>query len=111
MSFTPLQVHFDEASGHLALGELPEAAALYRKCTVIDPKDFDSWHALSMTLLKTKDLQGALGASLQATTLKPNDLLAWTALSQIYVQLGNIPEAEAAKANSRILSLGGKVSR
>ena len=104
-----IQEIFDEASGHLALGELDKAAALYRQCTETDPDDFDSWHALSMTLLKTGDLKGALGASLQATSLQPNDLLAWTALSQIYVRLGDIPNAEAAKANSRILSLGGKV--
>jgi hypothetical protein len=29
----------------------------------------------------------------------------------MYVRDGNIPEAEAAKANARILSLGGKVVR
>ena len=46
-----------------------------------------------------------------ATDLKPNDLLAWTSLSQIYVKLGNIAEAEAAKGNARILSLGGRIVR
>ena len=44
-------------------------------------------------------------------TLRPNDLLAWTSLSQMYVRDGNIPEAEAAKSNAMILSLGGKVDR
>jgi tetratricopeptide (TPR) repeat protein len=106
-----LQEIFDDASGHLAIGELEEATALYRKCVEIDPAHFDSWHALSMVLLKTDHLKEALGASLQATSLEPNDLLAWTALSQIYVRLQDIPNAEAAKANSRILSLGGKVVR
>ena len=105
----PLQELFDEASGHLALGELHEAALLYRQCVELDPEHFDSWHALSMALLKTDDLKGALGASLQATSLSPNDLLAWTALSQIYVRMGDIPNAEQAKANSRILSLGGRL--
>lgn len=106
-----IQEIYDEASGHLALGELDEAAALYRKCVELDPTHFDSWHALSMALLKTGHLKEALGASLQATSLQPNDLLVWTALSQIYVRLADIPNAEAAKANSRILSLGGKVVR
>ena len=106
-----IQDIFDEASGHLALGELDEAAALYRRCVEIEPNHFDSWHALSMSLLKTDKLKEALGASLQATSLQPNDLLAWTALSQIYVRLGDIPNAESAKANSRILSLGGTVVR
>jgi tetratricopeptide (TPR) repeat protein len=106
-----LQEIFDDASGQLAIGELDEAIVLYRKCVELDPTHFDSWHALSMVLLKTDHLKEALGASLQATSLQPNDLLAWTALSQIYVRLGDIPNAEAAKQNSTILSIGGKVSR
>ncbi len=104
-----IQEIYDVASGHLALGELDEAAALYHKCVELDPTHFDSWHALSMALMKTGYLKEALGASLQATSLQPNDLLAWTALSQIYVRLGDIPNAESAKSNSRILSLGGRV--
>jgi predicted Zn-dependent protease len=111
MSNDDLQSIFDDANGHLALGELSEAATLFRKCVELDPTHFDSWHALSMALLKTDQLKEALGASLQATSLQPNDLLAWTALSQIYVRLGDIPNAESAKANSRILSLGGKIVR
>lgn len=106
-----IQSLFDDASGHLALGELEQATVLYRQCVELDPDYFDAWHALSMVLLKTDHLKEALGASLQATTLQPNDLLAWTALSQIYVRLGDIPNAEAAKANSRILSMGGKIVR
>lgn len=102
---------FDDANGHLALGELEEAIALYRSCVALDPDFFDGWHALGLTLLKTDQVKEAIGCGLQATTLRPNDLLAWTALSQMYVRDGNIPEAEAAKANARILSLGGKVVR
>lgn len=102
---------FDEANGCLALGELEEAAALYRRCVELDPGFFDGWHALGMALLKLGQVKEAIGCGLQAVTLKPNDLLAWTSLSQMYVRDGNIPEAESAKANARILSLGGKVDR
>jgi len=102
---------FDDANGHLALGELDEAVALYRRCVALDPAFFDGWHALGLALLKTGEVKEAIGCGLQAVTLQPNDLLAWTALSQMYVRDGNIPEAEAAKANARILSLGGKVAR
>ena len=102
---------FDEANGHLALGEIDEAIAGYRQCVALDPIFFDAWHALGMTLLKSGETKEAIGCGLQAVTLKPNDLLAWTALSQMYVRDGNIPEAEAAKGNARILSLGGKVVR
>jgi tetratricopeptide (TPR) repeat protein len=106
-----LQELFDEANGHLALGELDEAIALYRRCVELDPAFFDGWHALGMALLKTGGIKEAIGCGLQAVTLKPNDLLAWTSLSQMYVRDGNIPEAEAAKGNARILSLGGKIVR
>jgi predicted Zn-dependent protease len=104
-----IQDLFDDANGHLALGELDEAVVLYRKCVEQDPAFFDGWHALGMALLKTGNVKEAIGCGLQAVTLKPNDLLAWTSLSQMYVRDGNIPEAEAAKGNARILSLGGRV--
>lgn len=106
-----VQEIFDEANGHLALGEMDEAIALYRQCVKSDPGFFDGWHALGMALMKTDQLKEAIGCGLQAVTLQPNDLLAWTALSQMHVKDGNIAEAEAAKGNARILSLGGKVMR
>lgn len=100
---------FDEANGHLALGELEEAVALYRRCVELDSQHFDGWHALGMALLKIGEVKEAIGAGLMATTLRPNDLLAWTGLSQMYVRAGMIAEAEDAKGKARILSLGGKV--
>lgn len=100
---------FDEANGHLAIGELEEAIILYRKCVELDPQFFDGWHALGMALLKTGEVKEAIGAGLMATTLRPNDLLAWTGLSQMYVRASMIAEAEDAKGKARILSLGGKV--
>lgn len=106
-----LEALLDEASGHVAVGELDEAVALYRRCVALDPQCFDAWHSLGMALMKTGQLKEAIGAGLMATTLRPNDLLAWTALSQMYVKGGQIAEAEDAKGKARILSLGGKVVR
>ena len=102
---------FDEANGDLAVGDLEGAVAKYRDCVARDPDFFDGWHALGMALMKTGKLKEAIGAGLMATNLSPNDLLAWTSLSQMYVQDGQIAEAESAKANARILSLGGKIVR
>lgn len=102
---------FDDANGHLALGELEKATELFRRSVELDPGFFDGWHALGMCLLKLDKVSEAIGCGLQATTLRPNDLLAWTALSQMYVRDGRIADAESAKANARILSLGGKVVR
>ena len=84
---------------------------IYRQCVALDPQFFDGWHALGMALLKVGQVKEAIGCGLQSTTLKPNDLLAWTSLSQMYVRDGQIAEAEFAKGNARILSLGGKVVR
>ena len=100
---------FDDANGHLAVGEIEEAVVLYRRCVAADPNFFDGWHALGMALLKTDQVKEAIGAGMMATSLKPKDLLAWTSLSQMYVRNGQIAEAEDAKGKARILSLGGKV--
>lgn len=100
---------FDEANGDLAVGDLEAAIGKYRCCVEGSPDFFDGWQALGMALLKNGETKEAIGAGLMATTLKPNDLLAWTGLSQMFVNAGQIPEAENAKANARILSLGGKI--
>ena len=107
----PLEDLFDEANGHLAVGEIEEAVVIYRQCVERDANFFDGWHALGMALLKTEQVKEAIGAGMMATTLKPNDLLAWTSLSQMYVRNGQIAEAEDAKGKARILSLGGRVVR
>ena len=102
---------FDRGNSHLALGELIEAEAAYRTPVALDDNFFDGWQALAMTLLKLEKVKEAIGCGIKATLLEPNDLLAWTALSQMYVRDGQIAEAEAAKGNARILSMGGKVTR
>jgi tetratricopeptide (TPR) repeat protein len=100
---------FDEAGGDIAVGDLEAAIGKLREAVGIDPAYFDGWHALGMALFKAGRTREGIGAALMAATLDPNDLLNWTALSQMYVREGLIQEAEEAKGNARILSLGGKV--
>lgn len=100
---------FDDASGDLAVGDIPAAIEKYRACVELDAQFFDGWHALGMALMKGGDLKEAIGAGLMATQLEPNDLLAWTSLSQMYMRDGQIKEAEAAKSNAAVLGLGGKI--
>ena len=85
-AYEDIQDLFDDANGHLAVGEFDEAIPLYRRCVAIDPTFFDGWHALGMALLKTGHVKEAIGCGLQSVTLQPNDLLAWTSLSQMYVR-------------------------
>lgn len=100
---------YDEGNGAFATGQFDEAVSAFRRCVESDSAFFDGWHALGMALLKTGQVKEAIGCGLQATTLRPNDLLAWTSLSQMYVQDGQIAQAEDAKGRARILSLGGKI--
>lgn len=104
-----IQAILDDASGDIAVGDPAAAAVKYRQAAELDPQCFEAWHSLGMALMRAGELKAALGPALMATDLRPNDLLAWTALSQLHVKMGNIAEAEAAKANARILSLGGRV--
>lgn len=106
-----LQDLLDDASGALAVGDLEAAARCFQEAATLDASCFDAWHGLGMVLMRGGDMTRALGAALMATDLRPNDLLAWTSLSQIHVKMGNIAEAEAAKGNARILSLGGRLVR
>ena len=100
---------YDEGNGYFATGEIELAVKSYRRSVELNPDFFDGWHALGMSLLKKGEVKEAIGCGLQATTLCPNDLLAWTSLSQMYVQDGQIVQAEDAKGRARILSLGGKI--
>ena len=102
---------FQRGHTHLALGELEEAEVAYREAVEQDDEFFDGWQALGMTLLKLEKVKEAIGCGIKATLLEPDDLLAWTGLSQMYVRDGQIAEAEHAKGNARVLSLGGKVTK
>ena len=100
---------FDEANGSLAIGELEQAAELYRKTTEMDSTFFDGWHALGMVLMKLERYPESIAVMQKLIELRPNDMMAYTSLSIAYVRNGQIPEAEAMNAKVRILSWGGKV--
>jgi Flp pilus assembly protein TadD len=100
---------FDDASGDIAIGDLPAAIEKYRICVQRDPQFFEAWHALGMALMKNNEIDAAIDAGLQATRLRPNDQLAWSSLSLFYVRANRIKEAEAAGTKARILSWGAKL--
>ena len=102
---------FDDANGHLAVGELEDAVEKYRRCVELDSQFFDGWHALGMALMKLGRYPEAITAGLRATELRPNDQIAWTSLSLFYNRAGDIKQAEAAGTKAKILSWGGKIAR
>jgi tetratricopeptide (TPR) repeat protein len=111
MSEGDLESLLDDASGHLAVGELDEAFTCYDQCTRLNPNHFESWHAKGMTLMKLGRFEEAIEAGLKTVDLNPNEQLAWSSLSLFYVRAGKIQEAEAAGAKARILSWGGKLRK
>ena len=64
-----VQELLDNASGAVAVGELEEAAGLFRQATELDPSCFDAWHGLGMVLMRSGDLKTALesGAKMAET--------------------------------------------
>ncbi len=100
---------FDDANGDLAMGELEAAVEKYRSCVHQAPEFFDGWHALALALVKLDRAEEALDAGKRAIAINPNDQLVWTAMSQIHVKLGQIKEAEDAKAKARIAGWGGRI--
>jgi tetratricopeptide (TPR) repeat protein len=99
----------DAGDACLAVGELEEAVAQYRRAVEIRPDYWDGWHALTMALVKLNRLEEAIQAGLQATRLDPDNLFGWTSLSLAYVRNHQIAEAEAASAKAKVLSWGGKI--
>lgn len=100
---------FDDAHGHLALGELVEAVEKYRRCVELDPLFFDGWHAVGMVSMKLGRFEEAIAAGEKSVELSPNDQIAWTSLSLFYSHAGEIAKAEKANVRARIISWGGKV--
>jgi tetratricopeptide (TPR) repeat protein len=98
----------DEGNTELAMGELENAAALYRRSVEEDPSFFDGWQALMMSLVKLGRNEEAIQAGQRAIEILPNDQMAYASLSIAYARNNQIPEAEAMGAKARIISWGGK---
>lgn len=101
---------YDDATGDIAIGDLPAAIKKFRRCVELQPDFFDGWHALGMALMKNGQIPEAIQAGLRCVQLRPNDQLAWSSLSLFYVRNGQIKEAESAGTKARILSWGAKIA-
>lgn len=102
---------YDAGNSALAIGELAQAEAEFRKATLADARFYDAWHALGMVLYKQNRYPEAIEAGLKAVEIEPNDSMGWTSLSIAYMKNGQIPEAEAASAKVKVISWGGKVDQ
>jgi len=99
----------EEGTSAIAMGELDQAVAHFKKATELDPKHFEAWHSLGMALMKSQKYSEAVEAGKRAVELDPNDQFARVSLSMYFQRNGQIPEAEAEATKAKILSWGGKL--
>ena len=99
----------DDGHGAIAIGDLDEAVASFRKVVAEYPDSFDGWHALGMALYKLDRYEEAITAGLRAAEIDPNNQFAWSSLSLAYNANKQKELAEAAGAKARIISWGGKI--
>jgi tetratricopeptide (TPR) repeat protein len=99
----------DDGNTALAIGELEDAAKYFRQVVEQDPQFQDGWHALGMALYKLDRYEEAIEAGLHAARIDPNNQFVWSSLSLAYNANKQKVEAEAAGANARIISWGGKI--
>lgn len=108
---TPSEEKMEAAHMALALGEMGQAAALYRTASELDPANPEAWQALGMALVKLGELEEAITSLEKLVALKPRDQLAYTSLSLAYGRAGKIQEAEEMAGKAKVAAWGGDPSR
>jgi Flp pilus assembly protein TadD len=99
----------DDGHTAIAIGELEDAVACFRRVTEEHPEYFDGWHALGMALYKLDRYEEAIVAGKRAAEIDSNNQFVWSSLSLAYNANKQKEEAEAAGAKARIISWGGKI--
>jgi Flp pilus assembly protein TadD len=96
---------YREGFQHFVNERLLEAIACYRQALEAEPGLALAWNALAQALGRSGDVDGAIEAARRLVALEPDDPLAHTTLSVFYQRKGQIPEAEAEKAEAMRLRL------
>lgn len=84
-------------------GKHDEAIAAYRQALALDETFVDALHGLAMAYAEKGDLGAAIAAAKRITELAPDDPLGFTSLSMFHQRNGQVPEAEQAASQARVL--------
>ena len=95
--------HYDRGVDLFAEGRYEDAIAAYNEALAADPGFVDALHGLAMAQAEKGDLPAAIAAAKRITEASPDDPLGYTSLSMLLQRTGNIPEAEAAANQARVL--------
>ncbi len=101
------QEHLTEGFQFFAQHKYEEAEACFRAALELDDRFEAAYSALSETLNRKGDIDGAILLVRKWIEINKHDPLAHTALSRLYVQKGMIEEAEKEMAISNFLAQQG----
>ncbi len=94
---------YDRGVDLFAEGKYEEAISAYREALALDGGFVDALHGLAMAYAEKGDLPAAIETAKQITQAAPDDPLGYTSLSMFLQRAGQIPEAEAAANQARVL--------
>lgn len=94
---------YDRGVDLFAEGKYDEAISTYQEALALDPGLVDALHGLAMAYAEKGDLRAATEAAKRITEAAPDDPLGYTSLSIFLQRAGQIPEAEAAANQARVL--------
>jgi Tfp pilus assembly protein PilF len=94
---------FDLALDRMAAGSPAQAIAPLRRALELDPSHAAASHGLIRALEDSGQVDEALALTRRRIAADPDDVLAHTRLSILLQKLGDVPAAEAAAAQAKIL--------
>ncbi len=94
---------YDRGVDLFSEGKYDEAISAYSEALATDPGFVDALHGLAMAQAQKGDLGAAIETAKRVTTTSPDDPMGYTTLSILYQRNGQVPEAEAAANQARVL--------
>ncbi|MGH7899263.1 MAG: tetratricopeptide repeat protein [Candidatus Binatia bacterium] len=94
---------YDRGVDLFAEGKYDEAIAAYQEALALDAGFVDALHGLAMAYAEKGDIALAIETAKRITAAAPEDPLGFTSLSILYQRGGQVPEAEEAANQARVL--------
>jgi tetratricopeptide (TPR) repeat protein len=94
---------YDRGVDLFSEGKYDEAIAAYQQALALDRGFVDALHGLAMAYAEKGDFSSAIETAKRITEAAPDDPLGYTSLSILYQRGGQVPEAEAAANQARVL--------
>jgi tetratricopeptide (TPR) repeat protein len=94
---------YDRGVDLFSEGKYDDAISAYEQALAADPGFVDALHGLAMAQAQKGDLAAAIESAKRIITAAPEDPMGFTTLSILYQRNDQVPEAEAAANQARVL--------